>query len=101
MNKLQNISLALLVVSRALLFADCASAGADIVVDVAPPPPRIEREPPHRDGYVWAPGYWDWSGRFFHWTSGTWIPERPGHWVASHWDPIGNRWHYVQGHWER
>jgi hypothetical protein len=100
MSKLHNISLALLVVARAWLVPDCASAGAEIVVDVSPPPPRVERQPPHRDGYVWAPGYWDWNGRFFHWTSGTWISERRGHWVANHWDQIGNQWHYVEGHWE-
>jgi hypothetical protein len=101
LNTSQNISLALLIVASALLSPARAWAGKDIVVDMPPPAPRIEHQPPHRDGYVWAPGYWEWTGRFFQWTSGTWISERRGHWVANHWDPIGNQWHYVEGHWER
>jgi hypothetical protein len=101
MNTLRNLSFATLLVARALLLPDCAWAGEDITVAVPPPPPHAERQPPHRDGYVWAPGCWEWDGHFFRWTSGTWITERPGHWVASHWDPIGNQWHYVKGHWER
>ena len=101
MNKLQQLSLSILMAACTWLSPGYASAGEDIVVDAAPPPPRVERQPPHRDGYVWAPGYWEWNGRFFSWASGTWIAERPGHWVASRWDLIGNQWHYVQGHWER
>jgi hypothetical protein len=100
MKTLQKSSAAMLLVAGALFMAGYASAGADIVIDAAPPAPRAEHEPPHRDGYVWAPGYWEWNGRFFHWTSGTWISERRGHWVADHWDQIGNQWRYVPGHWE-
>jgi hypothetical protein len=100
MKTLQKSSAAMLLVAGALFMAGYASAGADIVIDAAPPAPRAEHEPPHRDGYVWAPGYWEWNGRFFHWTSGTWISERRGHWVADHWDQVGNQWRYVQGQWE-
>ena len=84
-----------------LLVATPAPAVAEIVSDVAPPPPRVEHEPPHRDGYAWAPGCWEWNGRFFRWSSGTWISERPGHWIPDHWDQVGSQWHYVRGHWER
>ncbi len=102
MKTLQKTSLGTLVVAGALLALKFASAGADIVSDMPPPAPRGEHEPPHRDGYAWAPGYWEWNGRFFHWISGTLIPERRGkHWVADHWDQIGNQWHYVGGHWEQ
>src|SRR5580693_1550225 len=84
-----------------LLVSTPSHASSQIVSDTAPPAPRVEREPPHRDGYAWAPGYWEWNGRFFHWVSGTWILERRNqHWVADHWDAIGNQWHYVRGHWE-
>jgi WXXGXW repeat (2 copies) len=99
MNTLQKISPVILLVAQAWLLPACASA--DIVSDTPPPPARVEHQPPHRDGYVWAPGYWDWNGRFFHWTSGTWISERRGHFIADHWDQVGNQWHYVQGHWEQ
>jgi hypothetical protein len=85
----------------ALLLSTPSAGRAEIVSDVPPPPPRVEHEPPHRDGSAWAPGYWEWNGRFFHWVSGTWITERRGRWVPDHWDQIGNQWHYVRGRWER
>jgi hypothetical protein len=101
MKTLQTTRLAALIVATALLAPRLVSAGADIVIDTTPPAPRVEHEPPRRDGYSWAPGYWEWNGRFFHWVSGTWILERRNqHWVADHWDPIGNQWHYARGHWE-
>jgi hypothetical protein len=75
--------------------------GADITSDVAPPPVRVERFLPH-DGYVWAPGYWEWSGRSYHWVSGTYLPERRGaHWVSDRWQQVGSQWQHVAGHWER
>jgi hypothetical protein len=78
-----------------------AWAAAEDIVGTAPPEPRIEHEPPHRDGYVWAPGYWDWNGHAFRWESGTWVPERRrGHWVADHWEQDGSQWHHVRGHWQ-
>lgn len=102
MKTLQKASLATLMIGAALLSPRITSAGADIISDMAPPALRAEHEPPHRDGFVWAAGYWEWNGRFFHWMSGTWISERRNsHWVADHWDQIGNQWHYVPGHWER
>lgn len=101
MKTLQNVSVPMIIIAGALLLPRFASAGADIVVDALPPVSRIEHEPPHRDGFVWAPGYWQWTGHFFHWVSGTWVVERRrSHWVADHWDQIGSQWHYVAGHWE-
>ena len=102
MKTLQKASLPILIIAGAFLSPRFASAGADIVVDTLPPGPRAEHEPPHRDGYVWAPGYWEWTGHFFHWVSGTWVVERRrSHWVADHWDQIGSQWQYVRGHWEQ
>jgi WXXGXW repeat (2 copies) len=93
--------LATLGIAGALLLPGMALAGNDIVTQTPPPPLRVEHQPPHRDGYAWAPGHWEWNGSFYQWVSGTWISERPGHWVADHWDDIGTRWRYVPGHWER
>jgi hypothetical protein len=77
------------------------SADAPAVSDTAPPAPRVEHAPPHRDGYVWAPGYWDKSGHSFRWVSGTWVNERRGmHWVADRWEESGSEWHLVRGHFE-
>jgi WXXGXW repeat (2 copies) len=89
-----------LFLAGALLLSAPSQGGAGILTDVPPPPPKVEHQPPHRDGYAWAPGYWEWNGRFFHWVSGTWIAERRGSWIPDHWDPVGNQWHYVRGHWE-
>jgi hypothetical protein len=77
------------------------SAEDAAVSDTAPPAPRVEHAPPHRDGYVWAPGYWDKSGHSFRWVSGTWVNERRGmHWVADRWEESGSEWHLVRGHFE-
>jgi len=98
-NSLHNTLLATF--TGVLLMPSVSFGGSDIVSDRAPPAPRVEHQPPHRDGYVWAPGYWEKYGGSFHWVAGTWINERRGvHWVADRWDPVGSEWHYVRGHWE-
>jgi hypothetical protein len=77
-----------------------ASAGPGVDPDVAPPPAREERAPAPRDGYVWAPGYWEWSGHAYSWVSGRFIFEHRGaHWVADRWDQTGSHWQHVSGHW--
>ncbi len=92
-------ALNLSVIAMAALTAP--SVGAEVTSDVAPPPVRLERFLP-RDGYVWAAGYWEWSGRSYHWVSGTYLPERAGaHWVADRWEQVGGHWQHVGGHWER
>jgi hypothetical protein len=78
-----------------------ALAGADIVSDVPPPPVRVEHAPP-RDGYIWAPGHWDWNGHFWAWVSGSYIfDRRPAQWNPDRWEQAGTQWRYVPGHWER
>jgi WXXGXW repeat (2 copies) len=89
------------ILTTTLLFPTPSPATEEILTNTPPPQSRLEREPPHRDGYAWAPGYWEWNGRFYHWSSGTWISERQGHWIPDHWDPVGTQWHYIRGHWER
>jgi hypothetical protein len=74
--------------------------GAEFTSDVAPPPARIERFEP-RDGYIWAQGHWEWSGRSYKWVSGTYLMERRSfHWVPDQWEQEGSRWRYAAGHWE-
>jgi hypothetical protein len=98
----QKAALAILFAAGALFSRVPASAESDIVSDTPPPVPRVEHQPAPRDGYVWAPGHWDWNGRFFHWTSGSWMPERrKSQWVADRWEQVGTQWHYVPGHWDR
>ena len=100
------------IISKALLLAACFGAGAMGVstvtlagtgteADTAPPPAREERAPAPRDGYVWAPGYWDWGGHAYSWVSGHYVFERRGaHWVPDRWDQVGEHWQHVAGHWE-
>jgi hypothetical protein len=78
-----------------------AFAGAAVETDVAPPPARAEGVPAPRDGYVWAAGYWDWTGHGYSWVPGHYIFEHRGaHWVPDRWDHVGSRWQHVNGHWE-
>jgi len=79
-----------------------AEARVYVDINVAPPPPRVVVAPPPRVGYVWAPGYWYWSGRSHVWHDGYWMRERRGyHWVGPAWEPRGPRWHYTPGYWAR
>jgi len=75
--------------------------GAEVTSDTAPPPARIERVAP-REGFIWAPGYWQWKGNAYYWVSGTYIFERRGaHWIPDQWQQTGTHWQYVRGRWER
>jgi hypothetical protein len=82
--------------------ATAALATPAIDADTAPPPAREERAPAPRDGYVWAPGYWDWNGHGYFWVAGRFIFEHRGaRWVADRWEQAGSHWQHVNGHWER
>src|SRR5260221_9180116 len=81
-----------------VLCAVSASTGGDVTTDVAPPPARYEGTPSPRAGYVWAPGYWAWSGHAYNWVPGSFIVERRGHWLAGRWEQVGAQWHYASGH---
>lgn len=79
-----------------------AFARVDIDVNIAPPAPRVVEVPAPRHGYVWAPGYWRWSGHEHVWVDGHWLRERHGrHWVSEHWEDRHGRYHFKPGHWER
>jgi hypothetical protein len=74
----------------------------EIIVTVPPPPPRAERVPAPRHGYIWAPGYWRWDGHHHVWVAGRWEKERPGyHWAAPRWEERDGRHHFEGGRWER
>ena len=78
-----------------------AQARVYLDVDVAPPAPRVETVPAPREGYVWAPGYYDYDGHHHVWRKGRWEHERHGqHWVADRWEEHDGRWHHDRGHWD-
>jgi hypothetical protein len=94
-------TLALCLTIGALAAPIVASAQVTITTNVSPPPPRVERVT-LRDGFVWAPGYWEWSHRSYHWVTGSYIFERRRHhWVADQWTQDGGDWHFARGRWER
>ena len=53
----------LLSVGTAVMVPTTAQAQPAIVIQTPPPPPRVERVPPPRRGYVWAPGHYEWRRR--------------------------------------
>ncbi len=77
-------------------------AAVDIYVNTAPPPPRHERVPDARRGYVWAPGYWNWQGNRHVWVKGHWVKERRGYaYRANEWVERDGRWQLRRGGWDR
>jgi hypothetical protein len=90
----------------AALYAPPAAArthvSLGIGINLAPPPPRLERVPPMRSGYVWAPGYWRWDGRVHRhvWVGGYWVRARAGQrYHRAHWMQDGSRWRFREGYW--
>ncbi|WP_225782583.1 YXWGXW repeat-containing protein [Xenophilus sp. Marseille-Q4582] len=87
-------------------FALPSVAQAQPVINVqigqAPPPPRFERVPPPRRGYVWSPGHWEWQRGRHVWVAGTWLKARPGYaYRAPQWVQHDGRWDYRAGRWDR
>lgn len=73
-----------------------------IVVDTAPPSAKNTPPPmPARDGYVWSPGYWSWSGTAYVWAHGSWVAmvEPAKKWVEPRWSQRGSKWYFTPGHW--
>jgi hypothetical protein len=69
-------------------------------VDTAPPAPIYEPVPAYRAGYVWAPGYWQWSGTYT-WVPGRWEGDRVGYtWVPDRWTARDGYWYYDAGYWD-
>jgi acetylornithine deacetylase/succinyl-diaminopimelate desuccinylase-like protein len=99
------------VVASALLVAGCAveeqgtgpargPAGAEVVVNDAPPPEQVEVAPPARVGYVWVRGHWQWNGGRYVWFRGHYDTVRPGRaWVEGHWERRPRGWVWVEGVW--
>lgn len=75
-------------------------------VRIAPPAPLYEPVPYPRMGYIWVPGYWDWSGSRYVWVRGSFMPERAGFvyrqpaWVHHNggWVMEPGRWHQHGGY---
>ena len=79
-----------------------ARTNVDIILDVAPPPARVEVVPAARVGHVWVPGFWEWRGREHIWVAGHWVRERRGYvYKPARWEQVNGRWYYRPEVWVR
>lgn len=77
-----------------------AEVNVSIVVGEAPPPLPYEAVPSPRYGYIWVPGYWDWSGSEYSWHEGYWLAERVGYvYQAPYWYFGSGGWYRHSGGW--
>ncbi|NRR29731.1 YXWGXW repeat-containing protein [Oxalobacteraceae bacterium] len=77
------------------------SAPAPDYVVTAPPPPRYERVPSARHGYIWSPGYWEWRHGRHDWVGGRWVAERPGYvYSQPRWAERDGRWYREEARWD-
>lgn len=83
------------------VFAAPAYAQISFNINIAPPTPQYEIVPRIAPGYVWAPGYWGWSGERHVWVRGRSIVQRDGYrWAPDRWDQRSNGYYRSVGHWE-
>ena len=84
-------------------FGAAAQAQYSAIVSVAPPAPRHEIMPGPREGWVWAPGHYEWRHGEYAWVDGHWMRERVGYeYREPRWVQRGNgEWVMVGGNWER
>jgi hypothetical protein len=88
--------------ASSLVYPLAGAARVDVDVEIAPPPVVVEH-PRHREGYVYAPGYWEWDEAHHHhvWKKGRYMAERSGeHWVPHAWVERDGRYYLNEGHWE-
>lgn len=93
---------AMFAASLGSIAAPAIAATEIIVVRKAPPAPRHEVMPAARHGYVWTPGYWNWTGHRYAWVKGKYVKARAGyHWNAPRWQERNGRWQFAHGEWQR
>jgi hypothetical protein len=69
-----------------------------VIIEIAPPPARVEVVPMQRHGYTWAPGYWGWQRNQHVWVKGHTIRTRSGY----AWTPeVDGRHQFQRGSWTR
>ena len=100
-NAIRNPLLALLLATSAS-FAAPAYAQISVNISLAPPAPQYEVMPTIPSGYIWAPGYWGWSGERHVWVRGRTIAQREGYrWQPDRWDERDHKYYRTAGYWER
>ena len=74
------------------------------VANTPPPPlPQYDQPPIPGPGYVWTPGYWDWSNDSddYYWVPGTWVdPPSDGElWTPGYWRYYNGSYLFSDGYW--
>jgi hypothetical protein len=97
---IRNLSFSLLLAAG--VSASPAYAQVSFNINFAPPAPQHEIVPALSPGYVWAPGYWGWTGERHVWVRGRPIMQRQGYaWAPDRWDTRDGRYYRTAGHWEQ
>jgi len=83
-------------------FSSASALARGVIIEIAPPPDRVEVVPVQRRGYTWAPGYWRWQRGQHVWVSGHTMRVRAGYaWTPDRWNDVGKRHEFKAGHWTR
>ena len=83
-------------------FSSASALARGVIIEIAPPPDRVEVVPVQRRGYTWAPGYWRWQRGQHVWVGGHTMRMRTGYaWTPDRWNDVGNRHEFKTGHWTR
>ena len=73
-----------------------------VIIEVAPPPARVEVVPALHRGYAWAPGHWAWQRDRHVWVSGHTMRARSGYaWAPDRWNEVNGRHEFQPGRWTR
>jgi hypothetical protein len=99
------ISIRTVLFAVVVLFMSAASFGqVRISVSFGPPALPVYEQPIcPGDGYIWTPGYWDWSDddSDYYWVPGTWVlaPEVGYLWTPPYWAWVDGAFVFYDGYW--
>ena len=103
MKKIATAAAFVVALSGGALLPSLAMAQVNVNINIgeAPPPVRYEVVPAPRNGYLWAPGYWNWDGSRHVWSSGHWERARASYtYVQPAWRQEGEGWRLDHGGWK-
>jgi hypothetical protein len=96
-------TLATAMLAGALMLApQAAEARVFISVGFAPPPIPVYVQPVcPGDGYIWTPGYWQYTDDGYEWVDGQWVlaPYEGALWTPGYWGYGGSGYFWNAGYW--
>lgn len=85
-----------------MLAPEAAQAHVFISVGFAPPAvPLYEQPACPGDGYIWTPGYWQYTDDGYEWVDGSWVlaPYTGALWTPGYWGYGGGGYFWNAGYW--